>query len=86
MNWNNFKDSAPTKNIYALICVKWPSDQDYTIEIDRWQTDCNDKRGGYWLGIEDHCEWVETVADGPGHCNRPVVSHWMVLPDKPEMS
>lgn len=84
MTWNNFKDGPPKQNLDALICVKWPGDPDYTIEIDHWQTDRNDERGGYWLGIEDHCEFVETVADGPGYCNRPVVSHWMVLPEKPE--
>ena len=84
MKWNNFKERPPTDSVDALIYVKWNGDPDFSIEIDRWQIDSNDERRGYWMGIEDHCEFVETVADGPGFCTRPLISHWMMLPEKPE--
>lgn len=84
MNWINVKEKKPSNNQDCLIYVLYAGDEDFTIEIDRYQSDSFDENGGFWLSIEERCEFVETVADGPGFCNRPVVTHWLPLPDKPE--
>lgn len=84
MNWFKIEEKKPENNQDCLIYVLYAGDEEFTIEIDRWQGDCFDENGGFWLTIEDHCQFVETVAGGPGFCNRPLVTHWTPLPDKPE--
>lgn len=84
MNWINLKENKPVNNQDCLIYVLYAGDEDFTIEIDRYQSDSFNEDAGFWLSIEEHCQFVETVADGPGFCNRPIVTHWLPLPDKPE--
>lgn len=84
MIWISIKEEKPENNLDCLIYVLYAGDEDFTIEIDRWQGDCFDENGGFWLNLEDRCQFVETVADGPSFCNRPVVTHWIPLPNKLE--
>jgi hypothetical protein len=84
MIWFKTEEIKPQNNKDCLIYVLYAGDEEFTIEIDQWQGDCFYENGGFWLNIEDHCQFVETVADGPGFCNRPIVSHWMPLPIKPD--
>jgi len=83
MNWIKCANKLPDTQTDVLIYVKWPGDPEFTIQIDRWEVDRYNENGGFWLLIQDHCDFVETVADGPGFCNMPNVTHWMPLPNKP---
>lgn len=81
--WIKCSERMPESQTECLVYRKWHGQELFSIELDCWEPDSTMDGGGFWFVEESHVDWVETVADGPGHCERPITSHWIPLPTPP---
>jgi len=75
-NWIKCSERMPETNAEVLVWRKWNGWDQFAADFDRWEQDEGNEDGGFWIIAEDSCQHIETCADGPGHVERPVTTHW----------
>lgn len=82
-NWIKCSDAKPADGQVVVVWRKWPNWNCFAAELDSWQADSSCEEGGGWYEAEESCQHIETCADGPGHVERPITTHWYRLPADP---